>query len=135
VKRFELWHNVLFVALVIVAFATLGTAAARADLYVLNTGINTSPPGGLEAATDNLWRVSYTYPAGGTLTVDSLITVTGNAFPFDHWFAGSSMSEWLTPSNFDRNNAPPPSSQPAATFSYYTTGSRWITGWWPNRAT
>jgi PEP-CTERM motif len=121
VRHPELLRNVLCLVCAFGFLGTLGTARARADLYVLNTGIDTSPPGGPEAATDNLWRVSYTYPAGGNPTVDSLITVTGSAFPFGHWFADSATSEWLTPSNFNRNNAPPPSSQPPVTFSYFTT--------------
>jgi len=114
-------RKVLFLALTVMAFGALGTAPARADLYVLNTGIDTSPPGGPEAATDNLWRVSYTLPPSGTPTVGSLITVTGSAFPFGHWFADSTTSEWLTPSNFGRGNAPPSLSQPPLTFSYFTT--------------
>jgi hypothetical protein len=121
VRCTDLLRNILYLLCACAFLVTFGNTRARAELYVLNTGVDTSPPGGSEAATDNLWRVSYTYPAGGNPTVDGLITVTGNAFPFGYWFANSATSEWLTPSNFDRNNAPPPSGQPTVTFSYYTT--------------
>ena len=100
-----------------------GVGVAKADLITLNTGVDTSPPGGGEATVDHLWRVTYASPVGSQPIDATTITVTGTTFPLDYyWFANTpGVSQWITPSTTGRYNAPPGAGEPSLMFTYYTT--------------
>lgn len=115
----ETMWRVALVGIAAAGLSMISPEAARAGLYSLNTGISTTPTGGPDLAVDNLWKVSYSL---GSPVIDTTKVVGQNqgAFPFGYWMDNTAESKWLTPSSFDRNNAPPPSGQPL-TFAYYTT--------------
>jgi hypothetical protein len=100
-----------------------GPGVVKADLFVLNTGVDTTPTGGSEAAVDNLWRVTYAYPVGSTPIDTTTIAVTGMTFPLNYyWFANTpGVSQWIAPSTTGRDNAPPGVGNPSLMFTYYTT--------------
>ena len=100
----------------LIAFASLIVGEgglARADYIALNTGQGSSGEGSI----DPLWRVTYDAGAGQMDT--QVKTVENSGFPFPAWVADSADSHWVIPTDYSRNNAPPPAADPPIDFTYY----------------
>lgn len=108
--------GVLLAGLVACTSLIAGSSVAKADIT-----LNTSPGSPGNNVTDPLWDVTYN-PGSGTVTTDTK-SVEGPGYPIPPWIANTGTSDWVIPSEYTRDNAPPTSANPPINFTYHTTFS------------